>query len=379
MLASACDRGRGPSARGSVPAAGVEWAGCAVIRSGPVCELGAQRTLTLWVGGGAWSRSGTVIATDKGGDRPAQRGRHRGRYAPHRRDPERRDRDRSPRPGRIGSLDAGDRRGEATRAPRGDRSFNGGRPHRTVRRGSRGIGDPDGPRARRPAWPGERSRRPHGARARKRRAGRARVSRVDRRGRGGRPHFRRGPRQRRAVVGTGQPPSALCRRATPSGGHDCVCGAVPGGTDLDRERRGHAGRRHRRHPHRAGEVPLRRAGGAAPGAHEHGRKCLRRRRAGPHPSRPSRRGNRRAEGAAGARGFLRPGHTRHQPERGVHGSRLAPRDPRGRSRGGSGAGPPRSPRPKLAPTKTAGCWRLSTQRTTRSTPKARVAEMSCSW
>ena len=57
MLASACDRGRGPSGGGSAPAAGVEWAGCAVVRVGPRCEMGRDRMLTVWAPGsaaGAW-------------------------------------------------------------------------------------------------------------------------------------------------------------------------------------------------------------------------------------------------------------------------------------------------------------------------------------
>lgn len=44
----------------------VAWAGCALIRTGPICELGAQRTLTLWIGGAEWSRANAVVASDKG-------------------------------------------------------------------------------------------------------------------------------------------------------------------------------------------------------------------------------------------------------------------------------------------------------------------------
>src|SRR5688572_33343845 len=64
MLASACERGRESSARGNAHAAGVEWAGCAVVRAGPRCEMGKDRTLVVWSPGpdaAKWR-----FATDRG-------------------------------------------------------------------------------------------------------------------------------------------------------------------------------------------------------------------------------------------------------------------------------------------------------------------------
>jgi tetratricopeptide (TPR) repeat protein len=49
----------------------VAWAGCALVRTGPVCELGGSpRTLTLWIAGDEWSRAKAVIASDKGEIKP---------------------------------------------------------------------------------------------------------------------------------------------------------------------------------------------------------------------------------------------------------------------------------------------------------------------
>jgi tetratricopeptide (TPR) repeat protein len=68
MLASACDRGRGPAAAArstsSAEPAQVEWAGCAVVRVGPRCELGRDRSLVVWSpapDAGKWR-----FATDRG-------------------------------------------------------------------------------------------------------------------------------------------------------------------------------------------------------------------------------------------------------------------------------------------------------------------------
>lgn len=49
-----CDQGRGKvrlSSRPSARAVKIAWSGCAVVRSGPRCELGADRKLTLWARG----------------------------------------------------------------------------------------------------------------------------------------------------------------------------------------------------------------------------------------------------------------------------------------------------------------------------------------
>jgi tetratricopeptide (TPR) repeat protein len=42
------------------------WAGCASIRKGPVCELGEQRLMTLWIEGGAWWSSKLMVASETG-------------------------------------------------------------------------------------------------------------------------------------------------------------------------------------------------------------------------------------------------------------------------------------------------------------------------
>ncbi|HEY4184233.1 MAG TPA: CHAT domain-containing protein [Polyangia bacterium] len=44
----------------------VEWAGCAGIRKGPVCELGTGRALTLWIADDDWTASKWSLATDRG-------------------------------------------------------------------------------------------------------------------------------------------------------------------------------------------------------------------------------------------------------------------------------------------------------------------------
>src|SRR5450432_178662 len=61
MSLGACARTRPDSADGTVSAAHplpLEWAGCAIVRSGPRCELGSSRTLTVWApfaGANVWT------------------------------------------------------------------------------------------------------------------------------------------------------------------------------------------------------------------------------------------------------------------------------------------------------------------------------------
>lgn len=53
-----------PSDAGATLPPSVDWAGCAAVRAGPICEVGPGRVLTFWVSGsqaGRW-----VAATDKG-------------------------------------------------------------------------------------------------------------------------------------------------------------------------------------------------------------------------------------------------------------------------------------------------------------------------
>jgi tetratricopeptide (TPR) repeat protein len=67
LMTATCRRGRLQTevVEAGIPAPlNVEWAGCAGVRKGPVCELGGQRVLVLWVGGPA--EASLSVVTDRG-------------------------------------------------------------------------------------------------------------------------------------------------------------------------------------------------------------------------------------------------------------------------------------------------------------------------
>ena len=68
LAASAC-KNQSPRVDGGKPDARpvrVGWAGCARVRTGPLCELERDRTLTLWIAQSDWQRRPWAVATDKG-------------------------------------------------------------------------------------------------------------------------------------------------------------------------------------------------------------------------------------------------------------------------------------------------------------------------